>query len=134
MSPSLFRTLRQYSGLSQAELAIQLGVTQAAVSLYETGQSTISREVALKLVRYLNGHSAIQLGEDIGTLLEAVGKVADVGVLPNVSVDELISIAGYVRDLFGWSHHTNPDFTREQHAQYVGVMIDEQQSQAKEGN
>lgn len=74
MSPSLFRLLRSYSGMSQAELAIQLGVTQAAVSLYETGQSTISSEVALKLVRYLEGPSARQMGEDMAVILEALGQ------------------------------------------------------------
>ena len=53
---SLIRTCRQASGLTQVELAEQVGLSASTISLYETGQQTPPIEVLRKII-VATGHS-----------------------------------------------------------------------------
>lgn len=72
MTPTLFRLLRHYAGLSQMQLGARLGLTQAAISLYENDAVRVPIEVGEQLVGMLPPRAAVTLGEDLGTILQWV--------------------------------------------------------------
>jgi len=47
-------TLRKEKGLSQAELADDLGISGGAIAMYETGKRTPNLRKALEIAKYFN--------------------------------------------------------------------------------
>lgn len=54
----MVRITREFAGLSQAELAIRAGLTQATVSSIESGRATLGLERAKRLAQAMNVHPA----------------------------------------------------------------------------
>lgn len=57
--------IRQRLGMTQAELAAAVGVTQSAVSQYERGDSQITPNVARRLIELAREHGVKATFDDI---------------------------------------------------------------------
>lgn len=59
-----FNVIRHRLGLTQAEIAVPLGVTQSNISFYEGGQ-TIPPHVAAKLIAYAKARGVVLSFDDV---------------------------------------------------------------------
>ena len=50
----MLKYLRKREGISQAELALRLGITPAAIGNYETGTRELPFELAITLAKFYN--------------------------------------------------------------------------------
>lgn len=64
MAPN-FKLIRSRLGVTQAEIAVPLGVTQSNVSFYESGGQTVPPPVASKLIAFARTRGVVLTFDDI---------------------------------------------------------------------
>jgi len=69
MNPKIFKLLRRYLGLSQADLGDRLGRSHTCIHLYETGRLPIPAEVNERMLEMLSPEMMQELGFQLGVAL-----------------------------------------------------------------
>jgi DNA-binding transcriptional regulator YiaG len=74
------KKLRQQLNLTQAELALKVGVTSAAVTLWETGRSRPSRKVRAKIAELTASAPAAEVGQPEGAGVRETPTLTPAGI------------------------------------------------------
>lgn len=102
------KELRKSNNLTQAELGKILGVGKTTVSMYETGNSTPSDEIKLKISEYFNVSLDYLLGKtdiktyDTGSKENTIALHSDIEYddLPQEAKDEIYNFIDYVKNKY----------------------------------
>ena len=83
------KELRKQSGLTQKQLADQIGVTKSVVSFYELRERTPSPEVLIKLATVFHVSSDYLLGIESGRYIDISGLSVDDEKAVRLIIDQL---------------------------------------------
>lgn len=89
---SILRVLRTQAGLTQQQLASQIGVTKTVVSYYERHERTPSPEVLIKLTKVFHVSADYLLGIE-----KKSGRTVDVSGLTDEEVEEIERMVALLR-------------------------------------
>lgn len=96
------KELRKEKGLTQQELADEIGVTKLSVSNWENGRHEIKSDKAKTLADYFNVEVGYLLGYNEGhqRMYKLLGKHPEKGSMGIISLDELIEVydLGFIKD------------------------------------
>lgn len=91
--PKKLQELRMLHGLSQKEVAAQLGISPSIVSVYETGERTPSTEVLLSISYLYKCSTDYLLGKEISQPTLSI----DTTNLTNEQIQAIINLINIIR-------------------------------------
>ena len=93
------RAARRQAGLSQEQLAIRAGTTQAAISRIETGKEAVTAERLTQLAAGLGLAPSFELRPLAEPEPSSLQLLEQVRKSPQVRVDELFELADFAREI-----------------------------------
>ena len=114
----ILKSLRQSKNLTQAEMAVQLGVSLSSYQKYERDKNSVvpSLDVLMRLADYFNVTIDYLLGRDTGepSALDALAAEFNMSALEKKIVDNYLSLPKSMRgDLMAFLHKTVKEVQNE---------------------
>lgn len=86
---SRLKTLRQNAGMTQKQLADQIGITKSVISFYELRERTPSPDILIKLASIFHVSTDYLLGLEKGKSIDIIGLDADDERLVRLLIEQL---------------------------------------------